>query len=173
MIDQLDIHQILFLDIETVSEVRSFDELSDTFKSLWSAKSRQVLKLSNAEELSEQMLLESYTSRAAIFAEFGKIVCISVGFVALVNGKRVAKFKSFSGTDEKQLLSDFVHLLNKHYDHPEKQFLCGHNVKEFDVPYMPTIDDSSAGVSKNVESARQKTMGNQAPAGHDGALEIW
>jgi uncharacterized protein YprB with RNaseH-like and TPR domain len=136
MIDQLDIHQILFLDIETVSEVRSFDELSDTFKSLWSAKSRQVLKLSNAEELSEEMLLESYTSRAAIFAEFGKIVCISVGFVALVNGKRVAKFKSFSGVDEKQLLSDFVHLLNKHYDHPEKQFLCGHNVKEFDVPYI-------------------------------------
>jgi hypothetical protein len=136
MIDLVDLQQILFIDIETVSQQPVFDELTEPFKSLWKTKAKQLLKLSNEDELSEEMAMHSYTNRAAIFAEFGKVVCISVGFVALVNGTRVAKFKSFAGDDERQLLLDFVNLLQKHYDQPEKQYLCGHNIKEFDVPYI-------------------------------------
>ncbi len=135
MIEQIDLHQILFLDIETVSEKATFGELKDNFKSLWETKAKQLLKPAE-NDIQEAFFEDSYKNRAAIFAEFGKIVCISVGFISNKNQEIGAKFKSFANEDEKQLLSDFSELMNKYYNNPEKQFICGHNVKEFDVPYI-------------------------------------
>ena len=135
MLQQIDIHQILFIEIETVSQEQAFGELNDNFKSLWELKAKQLLKPSDDENM-EEFNENSYQNRAAIFAEFGKIVCISVGFVATKNDITSAKFKSFVGEDEKQLLADFSLLMNKYYNNPEKQFICGHNLKEFDVPYI-------------------------------------
>lgn len=121
----IDFSKILFLDIETVSQKKTFDELDERMQKLWAHKAEQIGKGD------EEATPESLYDRAAIYAEFGKIVCISVGFF---NGDRF-RLKSFYSHDEKALLTDFADMLNKHYDSPYAQ-LCAHNGKEFDFPYI-------------------------------------
>ena len=94
----IDFSKILFLDIETVSHEKSYDDLSERMQHLWDKKANYLLK--PGEETSPKDLYE----RAAIYAEFGKIICISVGFI---NGNRL-RLKSFYGHDEKTLLIDFA-----------------------------------------------------------------
>ena len=79
MIDHIDIGKVLFLDIETVSGKSSFEELSPALQSLWTTKAKQVTR--SVDEMSPEEISASYKDRAAIYAEFGKIICISVGFV--------------------------------------------------------------------------------------------
>ena len=121
----IDFSKILFLDIETVSHEKTFDQLSERMQKLWAHKAEQIGK--GDEDATPESLYE----RAGIYAEFGKIVCISVGFF---NGERF-RLKSFYSHDEKALLADFADMLNKHYDSPYAQ-LCAHNGKEFDFPYI-------------------------------------
>ncbi|MGB1037553.1 MAG: 3'-5' exonuclease [Bacteroidia bacterium] len=118
---------ILFLDIETVPGAASFKELDDRWKNLWIKKSE---RLSQGEQTPEELY-----PRAGIYAEFGKIICISVGFLTESNGGREFRIKSFSGDDEKKLLEDFCDLLNENY-YAKSHFLCAHNGKEFDFPYL-------------------------------------
>lgn len=120
MIDQLALHRLLFFDIETVSISSTFNDLSENMQSLWE---RKHLHLS--QEV--QTLEESFENRAAIFAEFGKIICISCGFFV---GDEF-RIKSFYGDDESSILQDFGRLLSD-----TNYILCGHNIKEFDVPYL-------------------------------------
>jgi DNA polymerase elongation subunit (family B) len=117
---------ILFLDIETVPQSPSFELLSPRMQDLWAKKTRFQRK--------EEDTPASFYERAGIYAEFGKIVCISVGFFTH-SEERKFRLKSFSGEDESLLLSDFVSLLNAHFSSKE-QTLCGHNGKEFDFPYI-------------------------------------
>lgn len=136
MLDNIDIVNVLFLDIETVSAHASFDDLSDNLKYLWKLKSRQILR-KPAEELTEEEVRDLYPQRAAIYAEFGKIVCISVGIVVREVGQPLKlRVKSYADEDEKILLQGFSKLLDKHYTKLNSQYMCGHNIKEFDVPYM-------------------------------------
>ena len=76
-----------------------------------------------------------YQSRAAIFAEFGKVVCISCGFIRYQDDKPHFKLKSFSGNDEQRLLADFAAMLNP-FTQKSERTLCAHNGKEFDFPYL-------------------------------------
>ena len=135
MLYNVNIEKILFIDIETVSGMSSFHELDETFKTLWKIKCKQILRDYDAEVEEEQAAL-LYKQRAAIYAEFGKIVVISVGFLTTENGKRVLRLKSYKGDDEKALLEDFSMLLDKHFNDPNVHYICGHNIKEFDVPFM-------------------------------------
>jgi len=136
MIDQIDATKVLFLDIETVSGAGTYDGLDDNFKYLWGLKAPGVLKR-YGEELTEEENAASYIDKAAIYAEFGKIVCISVGAVYRDNDKRLKiRLKSFANRDEKVLLQEFNAMLDQYYGDVNKQFICGHNIKEFDVPYM-------------------------------------
>ncbi len=121
----IDFSKILFLDIETVSQQKSFDQLNEQMKKLWSHKAEQ-LNRDNAE-----LTPADIYDRAAIYAEFGKIICISVGYF---NDKRF-RLKSFYGHDEKGLLCDFANMLNRYYNAPDT-LLCAHNGKEFDFPYI-------------------------------------
>lgn len=121
----IDFSKILFLDIETVSQKKSYDQLSERMQKLWSHKAEQ-LNRDNTELTPADMY-----DRAGIYAEFGKIVCISVGFF---NEQRF-RLKSFYGHDEKALLNDFANMLNRYYSAPDAQ-LCAHNGKEFDFPYI-------------------------------------
>jgi predicted PolB exonuclease-like 3'-5' exonuclease len=81
-----------------------------------------------------ETLTKDFYERAGIWAEFGKIVCISVGYFHFNKDIRQMRIKSFIG-EEKQLLKDFCNLLNNHFDAPHF-LLCGHNAKEFDFPYI-------------------------------------
>ena len=121
----INLSKVLFLDIETVSQERCYDDLSERMQALWDKKANYLLK--PGEETSTQDIYD----RAAIYAEFGKIVCISVGFV---NGEHL-RLKSFYSHDEKALLIDFANMLNQYYYNPEFM-LCAHNGKEFDFPYI-------------------------------------
>ena len=118
---------ILFLDIETVPQHESYQLLNDRWKKLWDIKANQIAK---NEETPEELY-----SRAGIYAEFGKIICISVGFVNDdVNGREF-RIKSFYGENEFIVLEEFCALLQHNYN-PKSHFLCAHNGKEFDFPYL-------------------------------------
>lgn len=129
MLNQLDLNHLLFLDIETVPEVYDYNELDEKVKDLWKAKMKWQME---RDDLSAEEIFE----KAGIFAEFGKIICISVGY--LVNaGTPSVKYRttSFASDDEKELLGKFANLLNSHYNRQDR-YLCAHNGKEFDFPYI-------------------------------------
>jgi len=126
MLKLIDTQKILFLDIETVPEKATFDELSETEKELFAAKTQY--------QRTEDQSPASFYERAGIWAEFGKIVCISVGFFNLMSNQREFRIKSFYGQEE-ELLMAFKTLLENHFSQAA-HMLCAHNGKEFDFPYI-------------------------------------
>jgi hypothetical protein len=124
MLYNLNFERILFLDIETVPAVPSYDELPDKLREHWDKKADRLSK-------SESETPDSMFQRAGIYAEFGKIICISVGF--LKNNE--FRLKSFYGEDEYILLKEFANLLQQYYN-SQMHLLCAHNGKEFDYPYI-------------------------------------
>lgn len=126
MLQKINLEHILFLDIETVPEKEIFEDLDDTMRNLWEQKSQYQRK--------DEYTAEEYYDRAGIWAEFGKIICISVGFFNIKGDNREFRVTTFHG-EETKLLKDFKNLLNSHFSQP-KHLLCGHNGKEFDFPYI-------------------------------------
>jgi hypothetical protein len=118
---------VLVLDIETVPGAKDYNELPDEWKSLWANKARFIAK--------DEQTAEDVYERAGIYAEFGKIVCIVVGVYDFAQDKTAFRVKSFSNSDEKQLLTEFFDFLNAKFN-PKYLKLCAHNGKEFDFPYM-------------------------------------
>ncbi|MDP2068605.1 MAG: 3'-5' exonuclease [Lutibacter sp.] len=125
---KLNFENILFLDIETVPEVENFSELSEEKQELFAQKT--------AYQRKEEVSSNEFYERAGIWAEFGKIVCISVGyFVNFKSAYRTFRVTSFFGDDEVVILNGFKKLLESHFNKPE-HILCAHNGKEFDFPYI-------------------------------------
>jgi len=123
MLEQYDLHNLMVIDIETVPQYGNFAEVPDHFQKLWDLKTQYQRK---------EATLEEFYDRAGIWAEFGKIICISVGI--FTSGKNVGlRVKSFASHDEKELLEKFAALLN---GQPPSLILCAHNGKEFDFPYI-------------------------------------
>ena len=129
MLEKIDTDNILFLDIETVPAYSTYNQLSERLQKLWNKKAERLAQPASGSD--ELVTPESLYKRAGIYAEFGKIICISVGAFS----KGEFRIKSFWGHDEKTLLTEFADLLNKRYNRPE-HLLCAHNGKEFDFPYM-------------------------------------
>ncbi|MBY0478397.1 MAG: ribonuclease H-like domain-containing protein [Chitinophagaceae bacterium] len=121
---------LLVLDIETVPQYPSFEELPEPWNVLWADKISKTMP----ENFSAS---EMYEQRAGIQAEFGKIICISTGFFYYDKGGRLCfRIKSYAHQDEKQLLAAFAEKLEHfHKSVPEYHF-AGHNIKEFDIPYI-------------------------------------
>lgn len=126
MIEKIRLDNILFLDIETVPEAENFSQIDDEMKQLWEQKTQYQRK--------DDFTPEEFYERAGIWAEFGKIVCISVGYFIIKGDIRNFRVTSFFG-DEKKILLDFNNLLANHFD-GSQNILCGHNAKEFDFPFM-------------------------------------
>ncbi len=135
--EHYDLSNILFLDIETVPQVWDFDELDDRLQEMWAIKYGQLTKTPHTD-LQPEHLAEGWQERAGVYAEFGKIICVSVGMLARPKdgGEPVFRLKSFASDNEALLLSEFSDLLEKRFAQPEKFALCGHNIKEFDIPYL-------------------------------------
>ncbi len=127
MLAKINLEKVLFLDIETVAQQPEFSQLDDDFKAHWEKKASFIGK--------EDETPEDVYERAGIYAEFGKIVCISVGFIKIENGDKTLRLKSYANDDESVLITDFFELLITHYNHREA-LLCAHNGKEFDFPYI-------------------------------------
>ncbi|HRP31176.1 MAG TPA: ribonuclease H-like domain-containing protein [Agriterribacter sp.] len=130
MIHQVNLTNLLVLDIETVPGVPDFQQLPEKWKILWQDKISKTMP--------ENILPEdSYLNKAGILAEFGKIVCISTGFFYNEKGGNLCfKLKSFSGDDEAALLTAFVEMLNTFREKRGHFAMAGHNIKEFDIPYI-------------------------------------
>lgn len=137
LFDAYDLYNILFLDIETVPGVSDFEEMPEEMQELWAVKARSILRRPE-EELEFDEIVETFQTRAGIYAEFGKIVCISVGFLTRQpdSDEPLLRLKSFANHMEAGLLEDFNELLSKHFNNPDKFALCGHNIREFDIPYI-------------------------------------
>lgn len=127
MLNDIPAEKIMYIDIETVPQQKSFEQLDETMQALWINKSK---KTSGGDVPPE----EDYV-RAGIYAEFGKIVCISAGIIKPEMGVRTLRVKSFFGHNEKELLQNFAAALNSFTSKPGTN-ICGHNVKEFDFPYI-------------------------------------
>jgi 3'-5' exonuclease len=126
MLKLMNLEHILFLDIETVPLYPNFNDLDETSKQLWEQKTKYQRK--------EDYTPEEFYDRAGIWAEFGKIICISVGFFKMKGDERNFRVTSFHG-DEKQILGEFKTLLETHFKKPQ-HLLCAHNGKEFDFPFI-------------------------------------
>ncbi len=123
------LNNILFLDIETVPQYSSFTELPDEWKQFWLHKAGFLLKNNETDSP------ETIYSRAGIYAEFGKIICISCGIISGHAEQKKILLKSFFGDDEKETLQSFCEMLNR-WAFEGNKFLCAHNGKEFDFPYL-------------------------------------
>lgn len=126
--DNLKHTDLLFIDIETVPHYASFNEVPEMEQHLWAKKAQYLLKQDDTAE--------SIYQRAGIYAEFGKIVCISTGFLTLKNNTYQMHIKSFFAEDEKIVLQEFTSYLNKIHKEKKQLALCAHNGKEFDYPYI-------------------------------------
>lgn len=121
---------ILFLDIETVPLCSHFDELPEALKAHWERKSALLHKDVEIDAS------DSFMQGAGIFAEFGKIICISAGRIRQEEAGNVLYIKSYYGDNEKELLEQFSESLEKQHQKHDQSLLCAHNGKEFDFPYI-------------------------------------
>lgn len=125
----MNFNSILFLDIETVSQYETYNHLPEDWQELWDIKANQLIR--NKENETS----ESIYDRAGIYAEFGKIICISCGVIQGTGENKKLVVKSFCSDDEHRLLTEFSEMLQGWSKDPEKS-LCAHNGKEFDYPYI-------------------------------------
>ncbi|MDT0557894.1 3'-5' exonuclease [Ichthyenterobacterium sp. W332] len=161
MIAKLNLENILFLDIETVPETEHFSDLDTTKQELWEAKSQYQRK--------DDFTAEEFYDRAGIWAEFGKIVCISVGYFSNAESDpRQFRVTSFYD-DEIKILKDFKNLLISHFSQA-KHLLCAHNGKEFDFPYI-----ARRMIIHNIELPYKLNLFGKKPweVPHLDTLELW
>jgi uncharacterized protein YprB with RNaseH-like and TPR domain len=121
------INDILFLDIETVPQEENWSLLSKSTQELFEKKTQYQRK--------DEFTATQFYERAGIWAEFGKIICISVGYFVDIKEVKQFRITSFFGDNEHQLLTDFKVLLDKHFA-KKANVLCAHNGKEFDFPFI-------------------------------------
>ena len=126
MIKRIKLEHILFLDIETVPQFADYNSLEKHTQLLWETKTKYQRK--------EKFTPEEFYDRAGIWAEFGKIICISVGYFKKEQDPRSFRVTSFHG-QEATILKDFKTLLETHFS-KSNHLLCAHNGKEFDFPYI-------------------------------------
>ena len=119
--------EILFLDIETVPQFENWNDVSSETQELFDKKT--------AYQRKEGFTAEDFYNRAGIWAEFGKIICISVAYFIEKEQKKQLRVTSFYGDDEHKILTDFKVLLDKHFA-KKNTLLCAHNGKEFDFPFI-------------------------------------
>jgi len=129
MLNDIRPEQVLFLDVETVPQFPEYTDVPDQKKKFWDHKASFLMK-------SEHDSPASLYERAGIYSEFGKIVCISSAFIKPADGKREIFVKSFFGHNETDLLSSFYDVLCKLESSGSRWYLCAHNGKEFDFPYI-------------------------------------
>jgi DNA polymerase elongation subunit (family B) len=129
MLDQIQLENILFVDVETVPMAASYDDIPEELQQQWNKKAARI---STDESITPE---ELFFERAGIYSEFGKIVCISAGFFYKNDDELKFRVKAFYSNDEKELLSSFAELLNQKYN-TKNNYLCGHNSREFDFPYI-------------------------------------
>lgn len=155
------LYNILFLDIETVPKEEKWENLNKEEQELFAQKTLYQRK--------EEYSAKAFYERAGIWAEFGKIICISVGYFSEINNNRKFRVKSFFGDDEKKLLIEFKELLESHFFKNE-HLLCAHNGKEFDFPFI-----ARRMIIHQIELPKKLNLFGKKPweVPHLDTLELW
>jgi len=155
------LNNILFLDIETVPQKEKWENLPKETQVLYEQKTQYQRK--------DDVTASEFYERAGIWAEFGKIICISVGYFVDVNDKKQLRVTSFFGDDERQLLTDFKQLLDKHFTN-RNNILCAHNGKEFDFPFI-----ARRMIIHQIELPKKLNLFGKKPweVPHLDTLELW
>jgi len=160
MLNHLIDFQLLYLDIETVGQFPHYLDMPPRVRELWDKKAKSL------NYKNDQKPLDLF-NRSGIYAEFGKIVCISVGY--FVKETHQLRIKSFYSHDEKKLLLSFSEMLKKYFP-SNKTILCAHNGKEFDFPYI-----ARRMLIQNVSLPHQLDIAGKKPweIQHLDTLELW
>ncbi|WP_159946356.1 3'-5' exonuclease [Polaribacter septentrionalilitoris] len=155
------LNNILFLDIETVPQEEKWENLPKATQILFEQKTQYQRK--------DDVTASDFYDRAGIWAEFGKIICISVGYFVDVDDKKQLRVTSFFGDDEHQLLSNFKQLLDKHFTN-RNNVLCAHNGKEFDFPFI-----ARRMIIHQIELPKKLNLFGKKPweVPHLDTLELW
>lgn len=151
MLNQKPINRVVFLDLETTSQHKTLADATPRMQQLFKERFKKEIE-DRIKELSfpgnpnilvkQDVVLEQiYDQKAPLFAEFNKIICISMGVLDTSNPEAYKlKIKSFCNHDEKELLSEFVKA--KSIVDYEKQptadrfAFCAHNGMIFDFPVI-------------------------------------
>jgi hypothetical protein len=135
---QFKLDKILFFDVETVSQYEKYSDMPKELLKVWEGMFDRLRKrvtdesrIDNEFMNEKEIKQEVYRQTSGLFPEFGKICCVSVGFVTK---KGVVKLESFYGTDERDILVKTIELFNK-VDGMGFE-LCGQNIKQFDIPFI-------------------------------------
>jgi uncharacterized protein YprB with RNaseH-like and TPR domain len=152
---------ILFLDIETVPQEENWNSLSKTTQELFEQKTKYQRK--------DEFTAAQFYEKAGIWAEFGKIICISVGYFIEGKEKKQLRITSFFGDNEHQLLTDFKVLLDTHFAN-KANVLCAHNGKEFDFPFI-----ARRMIVHQIELPEKLNLFGKKPweVAHLDTLELW
>ena len=129
MLNDVRKENVLFLDVETVPQYKDYDSVPDPKKKFWDHKASLLAK-------GEEQTPENLYERAGIYSEFGKIICISSGFLKTAEGGIELHIKSMYGHDERAILAQFLDIVKKLEQNQQRWYLCAHNGKEFDFPYI-------------------------------------
>ncbi len=145
----VDLTRVFFVDIETAPGRADFAEHAPRQQQLWTT----FCEKRHAKELEAGQTPADLFARAGLYAEFGQVVCISVGYFRLeADGGLRFYVKSFASTDECEVLHGFATALGerrpygtklamattREHDNPREcgHFLCAHNGREFDYAYL-------------------------------------
>lgn len=121
---------LLLIDIETVPQYPDHNSLPKEWSGLFFDKISKMVPENASKD-------EMYLQKAGILAEFGKIICISTGFFYQDNNEKIClKIKSIYGHDEVVVLKEFIELISKFCKHKPNFQFAGHNIREFDIPYI-------------------------------------
>ncbi len=129
LLQQLNLEELVFFDIECVPLVEHFAALPPELQEIW-----QLREGSKAPEGMD--LGEWYSERAGLFAEFGQVICISLGFLTRSRNGLGFRVKTIAHPEEDMVLEEFAQILHKHYPSLSRNRLCGHNIKGFDLPFL-------------------------------------
>ena len=159
MLKELNLNKVFVIDIETIPQYEHFDEVPLHLQELWEHKTRLQRK--------DEYTAAQFYERAGIWAEFGKIICISVGLFHKVGGINHFRVNSYFGHDEADILNHFNALLK---EQPADQLLCAHNGKEFDFPYL-----CRRMLVNGIEIPLQLQIAGKKPweVNHLDTLELW
>lgn len=159
MLKEVNLNKVFIIDIETVPQYEHFEEMPISFQQLWERKTRALRK--------EEQTATDFYERAGIWAEFGKVICISVGFFYNNLGKQHFRVGSHFGDNEREILLSFNKLLN---EQPSDLLLCAHNGKEFDYPYL-----CRRMLINGIEIPKQLELTGKRPweINHLDTMELW
>lgn len=124
----IDLENVVFFDIETVRIEDKLEKDTDLYRS-WEYKMRYSREAESKMEATS--LEESYNNKAALYAEFAKVVCITIGKIK--DGQLM--LKSFYG-EEGDMLRSFADVLNGMNAKNKYLQLAGHAIIGFDIPFL-------------------------------------